>query len=201
MSKTIIIGFEDAAGLGKSIVVASPAISDAEQGDIMDAADRLHKFPANIKRLIRYELNESQIVEFISDEVAAYKQQTESQRQKGIAADRARDKAQASRQDAIKIANLAFSKAAQKRNSAIAAVAAKNDQLVGASEGDKQKLIESRDKLQPLATQATAEFDVIRSAGEIVRNPKSTDEQVAAALADIKDPAAALKAQQTTQPN
>jgi len=58
MTKTIIIGWDNAGALGKPLMVADATVEPAKQIEIFDKAKRLHVFPKGCARLAWCRLEE-----------------------------------------------------------------------------------------------------------------------------------------------
>jgi hypothetical protein len=194
--KTILVGYTDRNALSAPEILCGPETPVAEQAKIMDSAKRLHEFPPQIARLEQYVLGDpTDISIFISDETANACQGMDAERQKKAKADREQLAARQLGEANLVVANKAFTAAAQKRNKAIAEIAAQKNLLSAAiPDKDRAGVVAKIDKLQPAVDQANAEFKIVMAAREVIKNPKSEPAQTAAALEQIKNPAKALEA-------
>lgn len=195
MKKTLILGYPDSDRLGAPVVVAGTEVSvEAQEAILADARER-HEFPKDIKAVEQYVLDRPiAVCTFISDKVKEYHQQSDAKRQTALKEAKAQAQAVSNLEESKRAANKAVTKAADKRNRAIAAQAAPENLLktAGVPEGDKAKLIKQLESLKPLTAQASAEFDAVLSAANVIKNPKSTPEEITAAQAVIADPAKAV---------
>jgi hypothetical protein len=192
--KTIIVGYTDRAALSAPEIICGPETPAEEQAKVMESAVRLHEFPEHISRVEQYLMGEPiQIAIFIDDATAAAAQDIDGKQRKAAEVERARLQERQNAQKSLVVANKAFNSAASKRNSAIAAIAEQKNRLVSAiGEKDKSDILAKIAKLQPAADQATAEFNIVRELRDIVKNPKSSPDDIAAAMKLIADPAKAL---------
>ena len=189
--KTLIVGYSDRSALSAAQIICGLESSVDEQAEILDQAQRLHKFPDGVLRLEQYLIDEPiQTAIFISEETAKSCQDREAARRK---AEKAEAEKRAARQKAeadIITANKAFTAAAEKRNKAIAAVAAQKSILANLP-GD-EKALKKITELQPAADRAIAEFQTVLELRNLIKNPKSAPEDIAAAVKLLADPAKAL---------
>jgi hypothetical protein len=189
--KTFIIGYSDRGALSAAQIVCDLESPAGEQAEVMDRASRLHAFPKGILRLEQYAIDEPiETAIFISDETAAACQDRDAERRKQEKIAQQKRAEQQKAEANLITANKAFTLAAQNRNAAIAAVAAQKNVL--ANQPGDEKALKEIAKLQPIADRAIAEFKVILELRDIIKNPKSTPEDFAAAVKLISDPAKAL---------
>jgi len=192
--KTLIIGFSDRNALGEAKIVCGLEVSPADQAVVMDKALRLHEFPKGILRLEQYVIDQPiDTAIFISEETAKACQNREADRRRVQKQEQEERAAREKLTSNIVLANKAFTAAAAKRNAAIAAVAAQKNILANVP-GD-EKALKKIEELQPTVDRATAEFQVVLELRNLIKNPKSTPEDVAAAVKLISDPAKALEAE------
>lgn len=195
--KTIILGWTTRDPVGAPQLIAGIEADALEQAEIMDAADR-HEFPKGIQFIAQYSLGDNALrqAQFISDEVAEYKQARHKKALKLEADDRARVRQENEQAARISAANKALTAAADKRNKALADVAAQKNLLSAAlSGGEKEGITKKIGPLQQAAETAVKEFQVVLDLANLVKNPKSDPKDVAAAMELLKSPAAALKRQ------
>lgn len=200
MTKTIIVGYTDAAAQSAPEIICGPETPAADQARIMEDAKLRHKFPDEMARIEIYALGDPfNTAIFINAQAALAAQNIDGVRKKQERDERARTQAQRKAEDAIITARKAVTAAATKRNQALAAVAAVKGKLQNAAGKDQAPLQEKISKLQPLADQAIAEFKITLAAHDVIKNPKSTAEDFTTALIVIKDPAAEVKYQADLQ--
>ena len=189
--KTIVIGYKDAAGLTKPIVLAAPDVDSQEQFSGMSDAQNRHEFPKGIQRMELFVLDEpAQVAQFISDEVANFAQQSDDKRITQVEKDRAQAKLERDSADNIKKVNQMFGAAASARNVAISAVAAQRNIIASesVSAADKEKAqakIDGENGLQFKADAAAAAFKKVLDARAILLNPKSTPDEKTGALVSL----------------
>lgn len=189
--KTLIVGYSDRNALSAAQIICGLESSVDEQAEILDNAQRLHEFPEGILRLEQYVIDEPiQTAIFISEETAKACQDRDAERRKQEKAEAEKRAARQKAEADIITANKAFTTAAEKRNKAIAAVAAQKNILANVP-GDA-KALKKIEELQPAADRAIAEFQIVLDLRNIIKNPKSAPEDIAAAAKVIADPAKAL---------
>ena len=195
--KTFIIGYTDQNFLNPSKRFDSLSGHDsAKQGQIMEDASRRHVYPDGIKAVQQFAYDDSEPVQsaaFISDDAAKYAQAGDASRQKKVDDERRVQKLAREAADFISTARKVFDAARDKRNQAIADVAAQknilsSNQKANAGdllEKDRPAIIAKIEKLQPLADAAANEFQPVLAAFNIVKNPKSTPDEIEKALIDL----------------
>jgi hypothetical protein len=192
--KTIILGWSSPDALGAPKIIASVDATSMEQSKIMDAADR-HEFPTGIKFIAQLGIMDQPLrqAQFISNEVAEFKQARHQQAVKLDAEQRENNRKEGDRVNRIATANKALTAAAAKRNKALADVAGQKTLLAAALPAkDKDDIAKKIVTLRSTAETAIKEFEVVLELANIIKNSKSAPEDVAAAVELIKSPAKAL---------
>jgi len=194
--KTIILGWTTPDAVGAPKIIASVEANSMEQCKIMDAADR-HEFPEGIKFIAQLGIMDQPLrqAQFISDEVAQFKQTRHKQTLKLDAEQREKNRKDTERVNRIAAANKALNVAAAKRNKALADVNGQKVLLAAALPAkDKDAIAQKIVTLQATAETSIKEFEVVLELANIIKNPKSAPEDVVAAIELIKSPAKALEA-------
>jgi len=194
--KTIILGWTTKDPIGAPKIISSIEATAMEQAKIMDAADR-HEFPSGIQFIAQYGLTDNALrqAQFISEEVAEFKQSRHQKALKLDAENRERIRKENEQVSRIGAANKALTAAAGKRNKALADVAAQRNLLGSALPAkEKDEIARKIVTLQASAETTIKEFEVVLELANIIKNSKSDPKDVAAALELIKSPAKALEA-------
>lgn len=188
--KTIIVGYTDREGLSAPEIICGPEVPPGDQAEGMSAAKRLHKFPSGIQRVEMYALGEAvETAIFISDATATAVQNNDKRNRQLEREQRERNAVQSRAEANLIQANKVFTIFSQKRNNAIAAVAAQKNKLSAAlSDKDRNAVVNKIAELQPLADRAILEFKTVLAARDVIKDKDSAPEDVAAAIEILKDP-------------
>jgi hypothetical protein len=186
-----IIGYADAAGLSKPVVLLGPGDPDEKKFAMLDDAADRHIFPSGIKRLAHVAWDRSiRELEFISEDVASTAQNNDKLVKKLDAERKAKAQAERDAQKNFTAANVIFQKASQKRNAALGLVSAAegilNATKFPAEQAEKEAKFKADqmvkiDKAKKDYQAALDEFNAVLAQFNIIRNPKSTPEQKQAA--------------------
>jgi hypothetical protein len=185
MNTLIIIGYTNTHGLSGGKIIAGPGIStQAESETIMENARDLHKFPEGYKRVDLFMIERPEETHsFISEDVAHTVQNAAEAAAEAQVKARSKMESERAGQKNFTAAHNVFQAAAKKRNAAVGAVASQVNILTGLTEDKERASTQARiDKLQPLADEATADFNKVLEQFNVVRNPKATTEEKQAAL-------------------
>lgn len=190
--KTLIIGYSDRAGLSAAQIVCGLEVSALEQANLIDVARRMQAFPPGIQRLEQYLIDQPIAAAiFISEETAKACQDREAARKKAEKEAQQKRAAQQKAEADVITANKTLTAAAKKRNAAIAAVAVQKANL--ANKPGDDKILAKIKELQSAADASISEFQVVLELRNIIKDPKSKPEDVAAAVKLIADPSKALE--------
>lgn len=186
--KQLVIGYEDTLGQGSIVFAIGPDEPAKKHAEVMTAAEERHEFPKRVKRLELYNLDKPVIVaEFISNEVAGFKQKSHAKRQSDLKIQHERNAAERLSQDNVKTARKIYQTAANERNRVVAAMAALRKPFAEAAandpkKSDMQKQIEA---FEPQVKAAVEKFEAVRKQYEIINNPKTKPEDFKAAFEKI----------------